>query len=313
MNENWSVDILYAVGRQNARVWHCWMLLVAGGLFLWLGSCSLARPADETTAPEGGPVVSQEVVAPEPQLGRKHWRLISLNGQPPLPETELRLSFWGNFYAYDGCNSLEGSYTAADGILTWGNEFTRTALACGLLNEDGNLMRVESWEDQKNAYIHALFRSTNYRFDGDMLELRNAAGEVTLTFITWIPEVQPPIRESSAWILTSFVEDGAITLPLAGTEITLVLEGGSYSHRRMMVGKAGCNNYQVQYEGTSDELKVVRLLATHLDCREPEGVMEQEAYFLSLLTEVHRIRFHGPQLSLYTPDGKELSFGREVD
>ncbi len=94
------------------------------------------------------------------------------------------------------------------------------------------------------------------------------------------------------------------TLP--DTQITLQLtDDGAYS------GQAGCNTYSGTYRlGEGNVLLFDPPVTTRQYCEQPEGVMEQEDAYLSLLPKVNAFEIDptGQQLTLRTEDKWQLVF-----
>jgi heat shock protein HslJ len=302
----------------------CWFHrrrhLLLGGLFLCLVGCASPHGTDEAAIPENSATIAEEIVDLETQsspLTDTRWVLTALHGQPVLLGTEISLTLEENrFGGSTDCNAYGGSYNDADGTLIWsGYEITLSACVQVTTLEDDDF--DFPWSDngnrfmeQEKAYMSALVRTTSYHLSEDNLELYNVAGELTLLFMRWKRGMQLPGMESGTWRLISFIDGEAITSPLAGTEIMLEFEGGRLGSRGLMMGTAGCNNYQAHYENSSEGFTVVRVITTDMNCDEPDGVIEQEAYFLNLLAETEAIRLDAHYLRLRTGTEQYLHFGR---
>ncbi len=94
------------------------------------------------------------------------------------------------------------------------------------------------------------------------------------------------------------------TLP--GTQITLIFrEDGTYQ------GSAGCNTYNGTYNlGENNVIQLSAPIATKQICQDPQGIMEQEAEYLSLLPKVvnYQVDPSGQTLVLLTNDHWQLNF-----
>ncbi len=95
---------------------------------------------------------------------------------------------------------------------------------------------------------------------------------------------------------------------LEGTQITLQWgEDGRYQ------GQSGCNIYQGTYHlGEEGALTMETPGVTRQQCASPEGIMDQEATYLSLLPRVTKYQLDpsGQQLLLFTEDHWQLTFQR---
>jgi heat shock protein HslJ len=100
--------------------------------------------------------------------------LVSLNGQEPLPGTQVTLRFEEQELGGEAsCNDYGGSYTTTpDGGLTI-TELIQTEMAC---------LEPEGVMEQEASYMGTLAVAASYQVAGERLEIRNAAGETVLVF-----------------------------------------------------------------------------------------------------------------------------------
>jgi heat shock protein HslJ len=105
--------------------------------------------------------------------------------------------------------------------------------------------------------------------------------------------------DDTRWVLRS-LNGGS---PLAGTEVTVAFEDGEVS------GSAGCNSYFGSYrvEG-EDKLTLTDLANTEMACFEPQGIMEQEVEYLSVLRAATGFRLSDGELQLFSAGGGLLVF-----
>jgi heat shock protein HslJ len=106
-----------------------------------------------------------------------------------------------------------------------------------------------------------------------------------------------------SWLATGLLRESDNTLvsPLAGTEITAVLdEDGA------LAGSTGCNRYTTTYTAERGSIEIAPPTVTELACTEPDGVMEQESAYLALLARVERYRVDSASLALLDTDGTTL-------
>lgn len=108
----------------------------------------------------------------------------------------------------------------------------------------------------------------------------------------------PDPLDGTSWVMFAYRK----TKPLEGTQITASFESG------FVRGSAGCNSYGAPYQLDGDQISIGEIELTAMDCPEPGGVMEQEAYLVDFLGDVHTYRLEGEQLQLYRPDGEGLFF-----
>ncbi len=105
-----------------------------------------------------------------PNLVGTTWTLALLNGQPPVPGSDVTLHFapGGGARPFDGsagCNHYGGMYTVNGNQLTFG-EIQATAMAC----DRNDLMQQES------AYLKALQQVASYRAESKQLLLSDSQG-----------------------------------------------------------------------------------------------------------------------------------------
>jgi heat shock protein HslJ len=81
--------------------------------------------------------------------------------------------------------------------------------------------------------------------------------------------------------------------PISGTQITLTFEESNLD------GMA-CNSYGGSYTASGGTLTMGEIISTAMACTGPEGIMEQEAAYLSALGEATRYALSGDQLALGT-------------
>jgi heat shock protein HslJ len=105
--------------------------------------------------------------------------LVSLEGEAPLPGTQITLRFEDEFLGGTmGCNGYGGSpdtgeYLARKGRLTVVPPFAVTVQLC---SEPEGIM------EQEQAYISALLSAASYRVAGGRLEIADGDGNTVLVF-----------------------------------------------------------------------------------------------------------------------------------
>ena len=111
--------------------------------------------------------------------------------------------------------------------------------------------------------------------------------------------------EDKEWVLASYGEQGDLQAVLAGTEITAIFD----SAEEQVTGSAGCNSYFADYEASGNKLSILELAWTEIGCTAPEGVMEQEQEYLTLLLDTATFQVEDSQLTISSSDGQVLFFG----
>lgn len=102
----------------------------------------------------------------------------------------------------------------------------------------------------------------------------------------------PDDLEGETWVVTELVVDGSPTSPLDATTMTIQFEDGTAT------GVAGCNSFFGGYELDGSSISMGPLASTQAFCGEPEGLMDQEVTYLSLMEEADRFERSGDELTL---------------
>ena len=111
--------------------------------------------------------------------------------------------------------------------------------------------------------------------------------------------------EDKEWVLASYGEQGDLQAVLAGTEITAIFDSAD----GQVTGSAGCNSYFADYEASGNKLSILELAWTEMACGSPEGVMEQEQEYLTLLLDTATFQVEDSLLTISSSDGQVLFFG----
>jgi len=214
-----------------------------------------------------------------PSLTGTHWVLEQINGKPVIENVIPTLSFRGDqeVGGNASCNNFNGTYTGKDGALTIGPLAT-TMMAC---LEPAGLM------EQEAAYLKALESAVEYRIEKGKLLIMDSAKAVVLTFAA-----QDMSLEGKTWNLTSFNDGQSLVSLVPDTQITAEFKDGALS------GSSGCNSYHGLFHQQEQKLSFDTFAVTMMSCPE-EGVMEQEAAYLSSLAKVTHFSVEGNRLFLF--------------
>lgn len=183
-----------------------------------------------------------------------------------------------------GCNSYSTNYRV-DGDSLDIDLIVSTLMFCA----------PDELMDQEAAYTALLDMVASYAIVEDQLQLSDAGGTVLLSF-----RAQEPLPlEETGWVLDSMTIGGdAVTTPLAGSEITALFDGeGGLS------GSAGCNGYSANYMAEGGLMMIGPAVATRMACGDPQGVMDQESFYLTALENVVFYTLHGDVLELLDENG----------
>ncbi|MBE2223369.1 MAG: META domain-containing protein [Anaerolineae bacterium] len=107
---------------------------------------------------------------------------------------------------------------------------------------------------------------------------------------------------SGRWKLLSYVAPGSgLTSPLPGTEVT-----ARFGTDGSLSGSGGCNNYNGGFMAFDQTLRISSLVSSQALCAEPEGIMEQEGVFLSLMQQASRMAINAGQLEVFDSSGNRI-------
>jgi heat shock protein HslJ len=122
-----------------------------------------------------------------------------------------------------------------------------------------------------------------------------------LTFLSACTLVDQPSEDpldGTSWVLFAYGK----TKPIDGTRITAEFMDGEIR------GSAGCNSYFGSYKIDGNSIEMSEIGATLMACMEPEGIMEQEQFIMSFLSDAQEYRLDDGQLQIYRLDGEALVF-----
>ena len=106
--------------------------------------------------------------------------------------------------------------------------------------------------------------------------------------------------EDKDWVLESLGEKGNPQAVLEGTRVTARFD----SDKNRIQGSAGCNSYFGDYEVDGNEISFSAIGNTEMYCMDPEGVMDQENEYLTILRDSE---------SFEVTDGKlEITAGDQI-
>jgi len=110
--------------------------------------------------------------------------------------------------------------------------------------------------------------------------------------------------EDTKWFLRSYGEQDNLETIIEGTEITATFN----SAKGEASGSAGCNTYFARYEVKGSELTIFEMAYTEMACLSPEGVMQQEQEFLSILASAQSFQADDTTLTIFCSGSQQLYF-----
>jgi len=235
-------------------------------------------------------------MAPGDLIGTE-WKLLSWNGGSPLKGSIITIAFAeGKIHGHAGCRGYRGTYEAKGADI----RFPLLEMA------EIDCLGPEPLRLQEGEYTTCLEGATHYRLMEGQLEILTMRGDALV--FNRLVEGTGTIKQSTTWVLTTFVEGERVTPVLADTQITAVFEGGPVRERRKVIGSAGCNTYSAAYSFNGFFFAFESPAATQIACSSPAAIMEQEQRYLNLLSDVTAYRVEGSQLHLKTNEERGLTF-----
>jgi polar amino acid transport system substrate-binding protein len=117
---------------------------------------------------------------------------------------------------------------------------------------------------------------------------------------TEAPTAEPTEKPGSdlvdvVWVLDAYlldIDDEELTETMTDVEVVMTFDGAD-----RVSGNGGCNNYTARYVTDGSAIVIKNILPTLILCEQPEGLMDQEDLFLTLLDRVAYYRI--------VPDGQD--------
>ena len=166
--------------------------------------------------------------------------------------------------------------------------------------------------EMEKRHVNDLFWAGDFAVDdgagGSILRIRTRRHR-TLVYEPLPPAVDGILHREGS--LTAFVEPRKMssytrysytTDVLDGTELTISFGENDVS------GSAGCNSYSAPLRSAGSTIEVGKVTAAQVECKGPEGVMEQERRFLGILTDVNQFNIYGDRLAMLTGGDEVLLF-----
>lgn len=113
-----------------------------------------------------------------------------------------------------------------------------------------------------------------------------------------LPNLNKKLLDGTEWELVS-IKDSA---PIAGTTVTIAFSNGEVH------GRSGCNTYFGSYQTDDERISFGPLAMTEMACLEPEGSMQQEMQYLTVLSKADKFNIENDQLTLAQDNQVQLIF-----
>lgn len=265
------------------------MLLVTS---LLLAACTTTTPTAAPTPTSVPPTQAPTpVVVDVNKLYANPWVLVGY-GDPANPTVvqggltlTLLVTSDGQLSGFGGCNNFSGTVqVSTDGSMSVGPLAT-TLMACA------------TGMDQETAYLSALqnARSFNFTSEGRLQIMYGPEGAANqaLIFTSGVKSLT-----GTNWVLVSSGDPNNPTPVPTGVVITAL-----FSEDGFLSGLAACNQYNVSYTLTNDQLSLGAIAITQMSC--PTGMDAQNAY-LTALTTAQKATVTGQKLVLTYNQGAEV-------
>ncbi len=189
------------------------------------------------------------------------------------------------------CNQVGGTYTVDGSSITIETGPT-TLAAC----PPGSL--GDQFITQLSGAAIYFFREENL-----FIDLKFDSGTMQFT-------AQSTELAGTSWTLIDYNNgQEAVVSVIIGTEIDAI-----FGEDGLLVGSAGCNNYNTTYKVNGDNITIGSVATTRKICAEPKGIMEQEQQYLAALETAATYSIRGARLELRTANGAlAASFDRAQD
>ncbi len=283
------------------------LAIAAGSTMLLLGACG-GSPEPTPSPAQAAAAVEAEVEeeAATHALAMTSWDLDYFGSPaepvPIIPGSGASLTFlWDRYSGYDGCNWFLGVYNADD----QGNMRIETPATTV------NVCESEELNTQAATVETALVNVVSYEMQGEQLIVDTSENQPLMTFR---PAEHVPTMGTLWEVMLWWDDDEAFWTPLdPATDVTI-----SFGEGNTASGSGGCNNYSVPFEGdlqaeavldssaTSADLPTLTfgtVTAEEMNCTTPEGVMQQEQDYFTLLSTIGAYLKLGETLLLLDAEG----------
>lgn len=219
------------------------------------------------------------------------WKLVALNGEPPLEGTTITAAFSeGEITGNSGCNSYAGSHTLDGNEITF-DTLLATEMAC---------LEPEGVMEQETTYLETLRGAAEVRLTDGQMEMLDESGAVLLRFERQESFTGDPAQlVGTEWELLTL--DGS-TLD-EEWDFTLAFAGNRYS------GLAGCRHFEGSYEAGDGEIRFADMTMLEEECPAAgDDYYALEGQFTDCLTWARHWRIAQDQLEIRTERGEVLIF-----
>lgn len=222
-------------------------------------------------------------------LNGTDWVLVSMNGEKPLENTNITLSFADTHLSgFAGCNGYGGPFAMEEAGAITIEEIASQAEGC---------IEPEGVMDQETEYLSSLLEIARFGVNGGQLELRNSLGEFVLVFTPRQSFSMDPSTLEHKWLLLAMRDSPLIE----GMDITVAFSRG------IVQGHAGCRDYEGLYQAYDDRIVIPAMKMLGEIC-DNQALLIQEGEFTDALSLTTHYRIVDDQLELFLATGDVLLF-----
>jgi len=224
------------------------------------------------------------------KLSGTQWILDTMYGQGLLPNTAITLKITeGDISGSSGCNLYGARYStrSKNGINI--KEVAHTDMGC---HEPAGIMQ------QEEAYLSAVQKSTNYKYDGENLFIMDKQGNILLQY-RLLPKFKanPEALKGKTWRL--IYADRMVSDELG--PFMLWFDEGTFR------GTTSCRDYKGTYQTEADSIHVYSMeMVPGADCA--PDIQTLESVYTSLLSMIEQYSISPNRLELYTVQHVKLVY-----
>jgi heat shock protein HslJ len=243
-------------------------------------------------------VYTRGIISAPTELTGRTWRLTHFdNGIGeilPLVEGTTVTAYFdheGFLSGSAGCNAYATTYQAGGGSLDIGIvDVTQTFCT-----------RPPGIMQQEATYLSMLKQADTYEIDENHLIIRDNDGDTILIFEGDRPESIISLT-GRTWQLRRLAGDGMGMGPaITQGDVTAVFTDDGH-----LIGATGCNWYGTYYRLEGEQMFIEDIAHTDFFCYTPEGIIQQEQRYFSLLDQVETYEIKGGTLILSDANDTEL-------
>lgn len=230
-----------------------------------------------------------------PDSLKAHGTRIGFSGIVSPPEPNIRM--WGSPLHVLRIVPLEDRFTMSGTV----QYIDLEGGFYGIVADDGShYLPMNLPEEYKEDNLHVVFTAREME-DINTIYMWGIVVQILSIQTSGEAQHADPSDLSGSWTLIRYLHDGIVTDRIPGTTIT-----AEFGDDGTMNGSSGCNLYFADYVVSCNTLSIGSAGSTEMYCYQPEGTMEQEAAYLSLLVDAASFKIEDGDLVLMDEDGRGI-------